>query len=391
MYPCSNAFHEAVKNGNEQKLLLIFSDVVFTNEDIDADAGLEFDDTFFTDADITIGTASSNEIRFTLFNDDRHLNSYEFGEFTATLGVYLDSARYEPAGNVMIQTTYASFVGSVEAPFLTMNGVPVAVQPGFAVTSLLAYDARVWAFGSEGQCAAYNGMTGEKIRWTIHPFMAAKVKRWSGTGYVYDGGMPVSGVTQPRSRVLKVYTGGTMDRYEFVPLGVFNAERPNVPDNISVALQCYDRMQNFEKDMPTDGEMGVTYPTTLGDLLAKLCAYAGVPLRSTAFVNSGATVDGMPDGFDRVTMRTVVAWIAEAAGSNARIDRDGYLVMDWISDARHATGQIYRGEDYSDFQPYWYETRQVDKLHVRRTSDGTDRVLGAGENAYLIQDNPLIV
>ena len=40
MYNCSDAFHEAVKNGNEQKALLIFSDCVFTDADISVENGI---------------------------------------------------------------------------------------------------------------------------------------------------------------------------------------------------------------------------------------------------------------------------------------------------------------------------------------------------------------
>ena len=49
MYDASDDFHTAVKNGNPQMPLLIFSDTVFTAEDIDVTAGIEFDDLFNTE------------------------------------------------------------------------------------------------------------------------------------------------------------------------------------------------------------------------------------------------------------------------------------------------------------------------------------------------------
>ena len=55
MYPCSNAFHQAVSNGNDQIPLLIFQDAVFTQEDIDVEDGIEFDDNFNMEDDVTIG------------------------------------------------------------------------------------------------------------------------------------------------------------------------------------------------------------------------------------------------------------------------------------------------------------------------------------------------
>ena len=86
-------------------------------------------------------------------------------------------------------------------------------------------------------------------------------------------------------------------------------------------------------------------------------------------------------------MRDVIGWIAEAAGSNARFDRDGYLVMDWL---HTNTGQVYAETDYSEFQPYWYQTPRVDKLYNRRTADGDEKIRGNGSEGYLIQDNPLL-
>lgn len=386
MYPCSSAFHQAVANGNDQKVLLIFDKLVITGEDINIDDGLEFDDTFCTDEDISIGKATSNEIRFTVFNDDGYLDNYKFGEFTATLGVYIDRREYARQGNVYISTTYANYTGLTGAPYLLRNGSAVSSQPGFAVVSLLSYDGKVWAFGSSGQCAAYNDKTGEQIDWSLHKFMKAKVKGWAGRGFVYDGGVPVSSVKDPRSKYLKVYEDGVMSRYEFVPLGVFNAERPNVPDQISVRIECYDRMQKFEEDMPSAKELGISYPTTIGELFKKLCNKAGVPYRTAKFINSDATIRSEPSDFSRVTMRTVLGWIAETAASVARFDRDGYLVMDWFRN----TSQSYSEDSYSEFSPYWYETKKIDKLYVRDTSEATDRTVGSGKNAYLIQDNPLI-
>ena len=86
MYLASNAFHEAVANGAHQIALLIFDDAVFTNDDIDVSAGIEFHDYFNTAEDLSVGQALSNEISFSIFNDEGLLNEYEFGEFLATIG-----------------------------------------------------------------------------------------------------------------------------------------------------------------------------------------------------------------------------------------------------------------------------------------------------------------
>ena len=154
---------------------------------------------------------------------------------------------------------------------------------------------------------------------------------------------------------------------------------------IRVRMTCHDRMVKFEKDMPTAEQRGISYPVTVRTLFERLCNYFEVPYRTSSFANSGATVNDS-DNFRSSTARTVLGWIAEAAGSNARFDRDGYLVMYWI----HPTGISVNESGYTEFLPYWYETPKVNKLYNRDTSVGEDIIYGSGNNGYLIQNNPLL-
>lgn len=378
MYEASNAFHEAVRNGNHQMPLLIFADAVFTQSDLDVDSGIEFDDNFNMENDLAIGQATSNEIRFTLFNDDRLLNDYEFGEFVATLGVQVSRNTYQQTSPVTITTLHARYDGYNARPFLRRNDVALAAQPSFAVKSLLGYDGKVWAFSGDGRYAVYDDATGTNITQqnNLNDFMKNKSRSWNGKGFFYNSA----------TRRLAIYDGGTRYWYEFVPLGTFIAERPKVPDQISIDMTCHDRMTKLDKDMPTKEELHVTYPTTVGGLFVKMCEYLEVPYVTSTFINSGAVIAKEPEDFASATMRQVMMWIAEAAGSNARFNRDGKLVMDWI----RQTGQKYSETDYVDFQPTWYETKVIDKLYSRDTYSGQDTIVGSGETGYLIQDNPFM-
>lgn len=299
MYSASNAFHRAVQEGKPQKPLLIFSNRVFTDCDIDVESGIEFTDIFNSEEDLAIGQALSNEIVFTLFNDDRTLNNYEFGEFQALIGAQV-------------------------------------------------------------QVDAHSGTISDS---------------WQniGHGYYYSSGQ----------KKMHWYHDGVRETYEFVPLGWFIAERPNAPDQILINMTCYDRMQKFEKDMK---DVSVTYPISIGGLFARICSVAGVSYRSSSFINSTAQIAEKPEEFDNATMRDVLKWIAEAAGSNARFDRDGYLVMDWL----RSTNQTIDETGYSEFNPYWYSTKTVTKLHNRASSGDYENIVGSGSEAYLIQDNPLL-
>ena len=367
-----------MKNGNEQKALLIFSDCVFTDEDISVDQGIEFHDYFNTETDISIGQATSNEISFSLFNDDRLLNDYEFGDFLATLGVYLASDTYQQFGQVMVTTQYATYIGNDSYPFIMRNNTVLPSQPSFGVKSILAYDGNVWVFSADGRFAVYSDATGANVtsRYSLNAFMKAKTAKWKGKGIFYN----------KASRILFVYEGGERKRYEFVPLGWFTAERPKAPDVIQIDLTCYDFMQKFDIDMPPAGALGISYPVSIGNLLAALCRKAGVTCAQTTFINSGAMISEEPDDFSNVTMREVLRWIAEAAGSNARFNRDGVLELAWLK----PTAQTYEATNYREFNPYWYETKKVTKLYNRDTQDADENIYGSGSEAYLIQDNPLL-
>ena len=378
MYPVSQAFHDAVANDNEQKALLIFDDCVFTDVDISVDHGIEFHDYFNTEEDISIGQTPSNEISFGLFNDDRLLNDYGFGDFLATLGVFIGSEPYTHYGSVTMITNQATYVGGATYPYMMRNNMALSSQPSFPVVSLLGYDGKVWCFSSDGRHVVYDDATGANItsQNPLNNFMKNKSKTWNGKGMFYN----------KNSRILFMYEGGTRRRFEFCPLGWFTAERPKAPDVILIDLTCYDWMQKFEKDMPADADLGLTWPSTIGNLFVKMCNYAGVAYKTDSFINSSAVVSKRPEDFDTATMRDVLKWIAEAAGSNARFDRDGKLVMDWL----RQTGQVYTANGYSEFNPYWYETKKVTKLYNRDTAEGIDRMRGSGNECYLIQDNPLL-
>ena len=380
MYNVSNAFHKAVKDGAEQKALLIFKDCVFTDADISVEEGIEFRDHFNMSEDLSIGEANSNEISFSLFNDDRLLNSYKFGDFLATLGVKVGEDTYTQADGVMVTTNNASYVGYSSYPYIKRNGTALSVQPSFAVKSLLGYDDKLWAFSDNGKFAVYNDKTGENItsKNSLNSFMKAKSKTWNGKGIFYNN--------NKSSRILFIYESGTRLRYEFCPLGWFTAERPKAPDVIQIDMTCYDFMQKFDQDMPNAAGLGLTYPCTIKTLFEKMCKKVGVEYVSSTFINSGATISAEPEDFSSVTMRDVLKWIAEASGSNARFNRDGKLEMGWLRD----TSQSYEATNYSEFNPYWYETKKVTKLYNRHSTTGEDKTVGSGNEGYLIQDNPLL-
>ena len=376
MYNVSSAFHEAVANGNHQIALLIFEDAVFTNDDIDIERGIEFKDVFCSSEDLEIGQALSNEITFSLFNDKRLLNDYEFGEFTATIGVQVAQENVTTGGTVYAESDEHIYIGSDTAPYLTRDGAAVSTQPGAPVRSILISNGIVYCGLTDGSVVAYEDSEGGTYGVDMNAFMLNQFAVWAGKGIHYD----------PSTWLLYIWQNNVLKTYEFAPLGVFIAERPNTPDENVIDMTCNDRMMKFEQDMPSANEGTVTFPASIVGLFVQLCDIADVPYQTDTFINSTAMLSARPDDFETVTMRDVLRWLAEAACSNARFDRDGYLVMDWI----RSTEQTISENGYSEFRPYWYETKQITKLHNRASDGSYDKTSGDGDEGYLIQDNPLL-
>lgn len=489
MYPASADFHNAVKNGNPQMPLLIFPDAVFTAEDIDVNAGIEFDDLFNTEENTSIGQALMNNIRFTLFNDKQLLNDYEFGQFIATIGVRLTSTTYTQNGTISVTSGNNNvYVASSLSPYLTRNGIGMSVAPKKKIANILIYKGLVYCFRSDGVLFIYDDATGDLVQnigtnvfdttigeWTsgiinsngtissnsvyqytdhYYPVKAntryyvqftKSASRSSGVA-IYDKNCnfisftsfastsTTNGVintnfkttadtaymrlyrgnTQPdpvitenvpnameekfrvnnyygayfsdTTNILTLNRNGVQDTYEFVPLGTFLANRPDAPSVSQINMSCDDQMKKFDRNLPDDTTLGITYPTTIGNLYKKMCDYLGVQYETDTFINSTATIAKRPSQFESVTMRQVLQWIAEAAGSNAKFDRDGILCLKWLNTT---TAEFSEG-DYSAFSPFWYETQQVDKLYNRNSQGGADGIYGSGNGGYLILDNPLM-
>ena len=291
MYTVSQTLQTALNNGTPQRVLLEFMNAsgtvtdVFSNEDIVVSTGVELDEMFNSETDLTIGLCPSAEIRFDMLNDNGQLEDFGFGKCKVWLGARIDSGT---------------------------------------------------------------------------PSNTAKTKTFTG--------------------------GKCNGLFEFTPLGVFLVERPSVVKKKIITITANDQMQLFDEDWPGSAALILTYPTTLSNLFTKLCAYVGVAYASASFLNSDITVSAEPEAFENATMREVLGWIAEAACSVARFNRDGQLEMAWFS----TVNSVYDEHNYTEFSPAWYETKAVDKLNIRNADSETEYTYGSGSNAYMIQDNPFL-
>ena len=188
------------------------------------------------------------------------------------------------------------------------------------------------------------------------------------------------------TRAMTVTGNGVTETYELCPLGRFIAPRPAIIRKTLIDVDAYDQMTLFDVTMPSATELGVTYPITAGNLLQALCDQANVEPVTTTFLNSTLTLASEPSSFANMTMREVLAYIAQAAGANARFNRSGKLEMAWLN----PLAVSYDENQYTEFEPSWYETPIIDRLHVRNEDSTAETVIGSGNNTYMLQNNPFL-
>ena len=188
------------------------------------------------------------------------------------------------------------------------------------------------------------------------------------------------------TRTMTVVGNGATETYELCPLGTFIAPRPSIIRKTLLDVVAYDQMTLFDVTMPSATELGITYPVTAGRLLQALCEQAGVQAVSYTFLNSTISLASEPSIFPNLTMREVLGYIAQAAGANARFNRNGLLEFTWLTPQNVS----YDESQYTEFEPSWYETPLVDRLHVRNEDSTAETVIGSGNNTYMLQNNPFL-
>ena len=185
-------------------------------------------------------------------------------------------------------------------------------------------------------------------------------------------------------RNMTVNGNGKRQTFELCPLGRFIAPRPAVVQKVLIDVTANDQMTLFDENLPSAATLGITYPVSAGDMLRALCNYVGVSASTYTFLNSTLTM-AEPET-ETYTMRDVLGWIAEAACANARFNREGVLELAWFN----TTSKSFHEGNYATFEPSWYQAPKEQKLHVRNADSTAESVIGSGENAYMIQNNPFL-
>jgi len=137
MQTLSTALRNAIDAGNPQRVLLVFGDDEFSNEDIVITNGVTLNEEFITEENITIGQCPSSVISFDMLNDNGQLEDFDFGWFTAYLGARIDT------GTPTEITREFTEDGEEKTYAFSPLGVFYAKKPSVlvkAVISVTAYD-----------------------------------------------------------------------------------------------------------------------------------------------------------------------------------------------------------------------------------------------------------
>lgn len=180
------------------------------------------------------------------------------------------------------------------------------------------------------------------------------------------------------------------------PMGVYIIDLPTKRRVKLISASGYDQMQRFDTicDSWWNG-LNWSGGLTLLQILNSMAAQRGVFVSAntaSALVNSSVTYTEPPFSCVEVTYREVLEYIAEATGTIARFDRDGYLDLRFFSAAQIGGNTVTINADTVgntclDIDIAEYQAAAIDLLKVKIAEDDIGVTVGSGTNQYTIVNN----
>lgn len=371
MYQASTAFHtSAMSETTDKRLLMQFSDTFLTGEDV---GDIEVTYPLNEETDVFVGKCVSAELKTSVLNYHSLLSGFGFGKCDVSLGTLVGADTWSGGLGVVYgygTESAVTITANATAPYL--SGV-TGDQPTFAPSCLVIVNNTLYAGDGTNLWAATIDGTTLTAKAVDNDFLAYKLGKWSGKGISYQGSMAYE-------------FADAVNKYEYVPLGTFYFSTPEQRRVANISCEALDGMQKFNVDVD-DWWAGLTWPLTRGQLLASLCTYAGVTLKTTTFPGSTESIASAPMAGNGLVGKDVLGWIAETACAYARMSRDGKLELVWFT-AQNV--KLTQNQHFGD-SPAEYETPAVQALHVQvaNTDLGVMLPEGGTGNEYQVLDNPL--
>ena len=209
-----------------------------------------------------------------------------------------------------------------------------------------------------------------------------------------DGAL--NGFSYGRCKVyLDVYDAAN-SAWRVCPMGVFVIDIPTKRRVQLVSATGYDQMQLLDTicDSWWSG-LNWSGGITLSALLTSMANQLGVKISTataSAILNSTVSYTEAPFACVEVTYREVLEYIAEATGTIARFDRDGYLDLRFFSAAQISGSTVTINADTVgntclDIDIAEYQAAAIDLLKVKIAEDDIGVTVGSGTNQYTIVNN----
>lgn len=164
--------------------------------------------------------------------------------------------------------------------------------------------------------------------------------------------------------------------------GIFTVKTV-VKSGHKLEVTAYDNMSKF--DIIVDEWLsGLTFPTNSLTLIVQLCNRCGVQLGSISLANSNYTIEEN-FGASGITGRQILAFIAEMNASFAFMQNDKLSFKPLSESNVQLDRSMYRTAKIAE-----YDVLQVDKVQIRVSENDIGVVYGTGNNAYIVENNPLL-
>ena len=373
-YTVSQDFKTAIKDGiTPQKIALVFSDLYFTDEDIEQN-GVNISETFCTDEHLSFGACPSAVLSFGVIAKSL-LSGYEFGDCSVYIGVQTSTASFTMPAGTNAYVVIGANVWTATASGVFVDGARISSGK---FNSLLYYGNDLYAFGSTFSLKI-NPSDNSFVTYLPHKFMAQKMLTPHSIAVITSGGV-ITGAS--------VWGVDALIGYEFCPMGVYMVEKPKKTVGEVVTIQdAYDRMKLFDVDA-TEFLSSLTYPKTLSQIYVALCNYIGIGYVSDTFPYSTVSYANSPFSDASCSCREILSWIAERARKVARFDRTGRLDLVWVGSS--VTESLTTSDiGMDDYDCSEYHTEEVTGVLLKSTS-GTSLSFGSMDNPYSIMGNPFI-
>lgn len=364
----SQAFKEKIRDGiSEQSALVVMKDLFFSASDISN--GISISQFFNTSDDLTFGDCPSDTLDFTIIAGGM-LAGYSFGEAKVYFGVKTASESYVFGDTNAHIEVDGDIYSAKTGGGLYKNDT--LVDSGEYI-SLVSDGTNIYAIGTTSAVRMNKGSSAV-YSYTPNNFMGQKLQK--PLSAVFDGSTAY------------VWDGEHLLTYEYVPMGVYNIERPRSTVGQTVEIQdAHDRMALFDVDA-SEFLSTLTYPITLSAIYTRLCDYIGVPYVSSTFLYSDTSYSSSPFPDNSFSCRQLLSWIAERARRVAHFNRIGQLDLITYGDT---VEESITAQDISQngFSVAEYDTRRVTGV-LLKSSNGASLSYGTMKNPYQIMGNPLI-